>query len=78
MTNSTIYRKAQELPFVQFCKWYDRAVRKRKNRDSSNASNEPFSVVECSEVGRRTELVRRLSQVEQTQKGALPIYEDND
>lgn len=71
MTNSTIYRKAQTLPFVQFCKWYNSAVRKRKTRDSNNASNEPFSVVECSEVGRTRTVVREL-------KGAHIMYEDLD
>jgi hypothetical protein len=71
MTNHTIYRKAQTLPFVQFCKWYNQAVRKRKNRDSNNASNEPSSVIECNEVGSSKTIVTKL-------KGALPIYEDVD
>jgi hypothetical protein len=71
MTNHTIYQKAQTLPFVQFCKWYNQAVRKRKNRDSNNASNEPSSVIECNSVGRTQTVIRKLT-------GALPIYEDNN
>jgi len=71
MTNHTIYRKAQTLPFVQFCKWYNQAVRKRKNRDSNNAGTLPFSVIECNEVGRTKTVIRKLT-------GALPIYEDNN
>jgi hypothetical protein len=72
MTNQTIYRKAQELPFAKFCKWYNAAVRKRKNRDSNNASNEPSSVIECNEVGRTQTVVRKLTGE------SLPIYEDNN
>jgi hypothetical protein len=71
MTNHTIYKRAHELTFVQFCKWYNQAVRKRKNRDSNNASNEPSSVIECNEVGRTQTVIRKLT-------GALPIYEDNN
>jgi hypothetical protein len=71
MTNKTIYKRAHELTFVQFCKWYNQAVRKRKNRDSNNASNEPSSVIECNEVGRTQTVIRKLT-------GALPIYEDNN
>lgn len=71
MTNHTIYRKAQTLPFVQFCKWYDAAVRKRKIRNSNNAKTLPSSVVECSEVGTKKTIVTKL-------KCAFPIYEDVD
>ncbi len=75
MTNSTIYRKAQTLPFVQFCKWYNSAVRKRKTRDSNNAGTLPSSAHECNEVGRTRVIIRRLSQVEE---GAHLMYEDAD
>jgi hypothetical protein len=71
MTNHTIYRKAQTLPFVQFCKWYDAAVRKRKIRNSNNAKTLPSSVVECSEVGSSITIVTKSTV-------ALPIYEDQD
>jgi hypothetical protein len=67
MTNLTIYKRAHQLSFAQFCRW----MKKRKNRDSNNASNEPFSVVECNEVGRTQTVIRKLT-------GALPIYEDNN
>jgi hypothetical protein len=67
MTNQTIYKRAHELTFAQFCRW----MRKRKNRDSNNASNEPFSVIECNEVGTKKTIVTKL-------KGALPIYEDQN
>lgn len=67
MTNLTIYKRAHELTFVQFCRW----MRKRKNRDSNNASNEPFSVIECNSVGSSKTVIRKST-------GALPIYEDLD
>jgi hypothetical protein len=67
MTNLTIYKRAHQLSFPQFCRW----MKKRKTRDSNNASNEPFSVIECSSVGSSKTTVRKLT-------GALPIYEDVD
>ena len=67
MTNHTIYKRAHQLSFAQFCRW----MKKRKTRDSNNASNEPSSVIECNEVGRTQTVVRKLT-------GALPIYEDNN
>lgn len=72
MTNNTIYRKAQELPFVQFCKWYNRAVRKRKTRDSNNAENEPF----C--VALRNEANKKKVRLEKSEGEAYPTYEDAD
>jgi hypothetical protein len=71
MTNATIYRKAQTLPFVQFCKWYDAAVRKRKSRNSNTSKTLPSSVVECSEVGSSKAIIKKST-------GALLIYEDQD
>tara|TARA_R110000868_G_scaffold174834_1_gene411709 strand:- start:714 stop:932 length:219 start_codon:yes stop_codon:yes gene_type:complete len=72
MTNNTIYRKAQELPFVQFCKWYNRAVRKRKTRDSNSAENEPF----C--VALRNEANKKKVRLEKSEGEAYPTYEDAD
>jgi hypothetical protein len=71
MTTLTIYKRAQTLPYSQFCKWYNQAVRKRKIRDSNNASTLPSSVIECNEVGSSKTIVTKL-------KGALPIYEDQN
>jgi hypothetical protein len=68
MTNQTIYKRAHELSFVQFCRW----MRKHKIRNSNNASNEPSSVIECSSVGRTQTVIRKLTG------GSLPIYEDNN
>ncbi len=67
MTNLTIYKRAHELTFAQFCRW----MKKRKTHGSNSASNEPFSVIECSEVGTKQTVIRKLT-------GALPIYEDLD
>lgn len=67
MTNHTIYKRAHELTFVQFCRW----MNSRKIRNSNNARTLPSSVVECSEVGSSITIVTKL-------KGALPIYEDVD
>jgi hypothetical protein len=67
MTNVTIYKRAHELTFVQFCRW----MRKRKIRNSNNARTLPSSVIECSEVGSSKTIVTKL-------KGALPIYEDQN
>jgi hypothetical protein len=72
MTNHTIYRKAQTLPFVQFCKWYNQAVRKRKNRDSNNASTLPF----C--VALRNEANKKKVRLEKSEGEAYPTYEDQD
>jgi hypothetical protein len=72
MTNNTIYRKAQELPFAQFCKWYNQAVRKRKTRGSNSAENVPFCVALRNEVGSSKTVVKKLTGE------ALPIYEDAD
>jgi hypothetical protein len=68
MTNLTIYKRAHQLSFAQFCRW----MKKRKTRDSNNASSEPSSVVECSSVGSSQTVIRKLTG------GALPIYEDNN
>jgi len=67
MTNLTIYKRAHELSFAQFCRW----MRKHKTHDSNNARTLPSSVVECSEVGSSKTIVTKLT-------GALPIYEDVD
>lgn len=67
MTNHTIYKRAHELTFAQFCRW----MNSRKIRNSNNARTLPSSVVECSEVGSSITIVTKL-------KGALPIYEDVD
>jgi len=67
MTNLTIYKRAHELTFVQFCRW----MRKHKTRNSNNARTLPSSVFECNEVGSSITIVTKL-------KGALPIYEDQD
>jgi hypothetical protein len=67
MTNKTIYKRAHELTFVQFCRW----MNSRRTRNSNNARTLPSSVVECNEVGSSIKVVTKL-------KGALPIYEDNN
>jgi hypothetical protein len=67
MTNLTIYKRAHELTFVQFCRW----MNSRKIRNSNTARTLPSSVVECNEVGTKITVVTKL-------KGALPIYEDVD
>jgi len=68
MTNLTIYKRAHELTFVQFCSW----MNSRKSRNSNNARTLPSSVVECNEVGTKQTVVRKLTG------GSLPIYEDQD
>ena len=67
MTNYTIYKRAHELTFVQFCRW----MRKHNIRNSNNARTLPSSVVECSEVGSSKATIKKST-------GALPIYEDQD
>jgi len=67
MTNLTIYKRAHELTFVQFCRW----MNSRRIRNSNTSRTLPSSVVECNEVGSSITIVTKL-------KGALPIYEDVD
>jgi hypothetical protein len=57
MTNHTIYKRAHELTFVQFCRWMNR----HKSRNSNNAKTLPSSVVECNEVGRTITVVKKLT-----------------
>ena len=72
MTNLTIYKRAQSLSYSQFCKWYNRAVRKRRTRGSNSAENVPFCVALRNEVGSSKTVVKKLTGE------ALPIYEDAD
>jgi hypothetical protein len=72
MTNQTIYKRAHELTFVQFCKWYNQAVRKRKNRGSNSAENVPF----C--VALRNEANKKKVRLEKSEGEAYPTYEDQD
>jgi hypothetical protein len=72
MTTLTIYKRAQTLPYSQFCKWYNSAVRKRKNRDSNNASTLPF----C--VALRNEANKKKVRLEKSEGEAYPTYEDVD
>ena len=72
MTTLTIYKRAQSLSYSQFCKWYNRAVRKRKIRDSNSAENEPF----C--VALRNEANKKKVRLEKSEGEAYPNYEDQD
>ena len=67
MTNLTIYKRAHELTFVQFCRW----MNSRRIRNSNNARTLPSSVVECNEVGSSKVTAKKST-------GALPIYEDQN
>ena len=75
MTNYTIYKRAHELTFVQFCRWYSRAVRKRKTRDSNSVENVPFCVALRNEANKKKVVVRRLTEAGVS---ALLTYEDQD